>query len=631
MNSCCMVVIGHVDHGKTALVRALTGIETDRLAEEKARGLSITAGFAHHSYPNGVVDFVDAPGHADFIQAMITGATGARAALVVISAVEGIAAQTLEHLEVAELLGIKQGVIAVTKSDMLAAPQQEARQGEIRQGLAQTAFADAPLVLCSAQSGTGIDTLHAMIEALIDHPATSAAPLDSYLPIDRVFSLSGLGTIVTGTLQGRDLHLGDRVTLQPDGQPVTLRSLQSRGETRDHIRAGERVAANLRGVAVAEVPRGAVLCARDVARPSTFVDVYFPPDRKQPLKHMQELRVFLGTRSAVASLRLFGGGQLGVAQPGFAQLRFKAPVVGYSGQRMVLRRLSPAETIGGAVVLDPQAVPCKSRDAARVQILQAALAGDAKEIARTLCSAGQGICAPSDIARLSRLAPVDVERVLGSSFIRLTADAIAPQAALEASKESILSALAGYHQSYPLRRFAPQQDVLPRKMAPVLCRFALDALQTGQQVRQRNGEIATFDHDPLARLDDTLRARMAEVEITITQAALTGPSEIAADETDTDLLALLIDVGLVLGLQNVALKQRLLFHGDALRKAADDLRQIFPARQGFTTGEARSALGTSRRVIVPVLEYFDSIGITVRCGNLRRMTAKTVPPADTQG
>jgi selenocysteine-specific elongation factor len=628
MNTCCIVVIGHVDHGKTALAQALTGTETDRLAEEKARGLSIKAGFAHHSYHAGVVDFVDAPGHEDFIQAMITSATGASAALLVISAVEGVAAQTLEHLKIAGLLGISQGVIAVTKSDLLDASEQAARLDEIRQALARTPLVDAPVILCSARSGAGIDALHRQIAGLLAAPAAVTAPLHSFMPIDRAFTLEGRGTVVTGTLLGSAMGLDDKVVLQPANHPVTLRSLQSRGETRDRIDAGERMAANLRGVAVGDIPRGSVLCGDDLALPSTYIDVeiMLSADASRPLKHMQDLRVYFGTTSAVANLRLFGGGQLAPAQAGFAQLRFKVPVVGFAGQRAVLRRLSPAETIGGAVFLDPQATPVKSRDKTRIAVLQAAQSGDVARIATALSAADKGVCDPNDVARLSRIPVAAVAPALGERFTHLAPNTVAPRDQITACTTQIQTALAAYHSQFPLRPFAPRTSIVPASGAPALSQYVEAAMRTDGLVRANGGMIAAYHHDPVSLLDHDQRARMIEIETTLRQAGLTAPSTIGDSDTDADLVALLISQGTVIALQNVALKQTLLLHADTLNVAAAALQNAFPNPQGFTTSEARNSLGTSRRVIVPVLEHFDSLGVTLRSGNSRQMCGNVVPP-----
>lgn len=634
MKTCCIVVIGHVDHGKTSLVRALTGIDTDRLPEEKRRGLSIAPGFAHRTYSGGTIDFVDAPGHEDFIQAMIASATGASAALVVISASEGIGAQTLEHLRIAGLLGITQGIIAVTKSDLLEPLEQAACLDEIRAALRQTPLGGAPLILCSAQTGHGMGALIDALETMFTRTANTPAPLDSFLPIDRVFSLPGRGTVVTGTLLGQDLAVGDSITLHPDGPAITIRSLQSRGVERDHIQVGERMAANLRGVGVTDIARGAVLCAKDACAASACIDVQLEllPAATRALKHMQDLRVLFGTSSEVAQVRLFGGGRIAAGQSGFAQLRFKNPVVGFAGQRAILRCLSPPETIAGAVFLDPQATAAKSGNKARLRLLEAARLQGVVAIANALCVANHGVCSISDVARISRMTQAAVLTALDDAFESLDTDLLCPTEEISTCKADVLAALATFHATYPLKRMAPRVITAPPTRSPILQAHVETALLASRDIRRHDTMLAVYDHDPMALLSDAQHMRMADIEGTFSQAALAPPTLETLPQTkdDDDLVQLLMDTGRLIRLHNVSLNQTLVFHADTLSATVTALHAAFPAPLSFTTGEARSLLITSRRIIVPVLEHFDSLDVTLRKGDARQMAAlnsvSPVPP-----
>ncbi len=633
MNSSCIVVTGHVDHGKTSLVRALTGIETDRLAEEKARGLSITPGFAHLACPSGTIDFIDAPGHEDFVQAMISGATGSGAVLLVVSAAEGIGAQTLEHLHIAGMLGITQGVIAVTKSDLLDPADRAVRIDDIRAALSRTPLAGARLVLCSARTGDGMDALRDALEALLSEVTPPSGPPHGFLPIDRVFSLPGRGTIVTGTLLGRDLALEDVVVLQPAGRIVSLRGLQSRGTERDLIHAGERMAANLRGLAQADIARGAVLCAAGDVAPSACVDVRLSllPGAARAVKHMDDIRVLFGTSGEVATLRLFGGGRIAPGQTALAQLRFRHPVVGYAGQRAILRRLSPPETIGSAVFLDPQAAPTRAGDKDRLRVLDAVETGDAAAIARALCTARGGVARLRDVARLARRSEPPLRADLGAAFTLLTAGRIAPNDVIAARTADVLSAVATYHTRHPLRAMAPRSAIAPLATTPELARHVEDTLHQNGQIRRRDNRLALAGHDPFDLLSRDERVRLAEIEQGFRHLGLTGrkPDVLSPSTLDAALEELLIDAGRLTALHNVALNQTLVLHTDALTEAADRLRAAFPPPQSFTTSQARTALATSRRVIVPVLEHFDSCAVTERVGDTRRMRpANPVSPAD---
>lgn len=629
MNTRCVVVIGHVDHGKTALTRALTGIETDRTAQEQARGLSIVPGFAHKAYPNGVVDFVDAPGHEDFLAAMVSGASGAQAAMLVISATEGICTQTHEHLSIAGLLGISQGVIAVTKSDLLPPSQHAQCLSSLRAALSNTVLADAPMVLCSAHSGDGIAALEQALQVLLEKPAMRPAPPAALLPVDRVFTLAGSGTIVTGTLLGDAFTVGQEVTLQPSGQRTTLRALQCRGEKHDTIDAGIRVAANLRGVAVADVSRGDVVCAQSAYGPSDCFDiaVQLLPSAPNALKHMESVRVLFGTTNAVATIRLLGGGKLVQGDTALAQLRFASPVLGYAGQRMIIRRLSPAATLGGAVVLDPQAKPTRAGDTRRVAVLEAARSQSPIHIADALCGAHRGIAALADIARLSRLDIAPARDALGAAYEDVTKTHVAQHTHISDCKAEMLDLLATYHAHHPLAAMAPPATIDALRLPPALQDHVKDALRRSGQIRTRESGLALATHDPVAQLTPQLRQQMHILENAYRTAMLTSVPP-PNNPLDRDLIALLIQQGLLLGLRNIALNQTVILHADTLGSAAANLLAAFPPSTPFTTSQARNVLNTSRKIIVPVLEYFDTCAVTLRHADARQMTGELpVPPA----
>lgn len=630
MKTRCIIVIGHVDHGKTSLVRALTGKETDRTAEEKSRGLSILPGFAHKTYPEGIIDFIDAPGHEDFIQAMICGATGAQAALLVISGTEGIGAQTLEHLTIAGHLGITQGVIAVTKSDLIPPSEQAACLNTLRANLSETSFADAPMILCSALTGDGLENLTQTLQTQLRRLPEIAAPLQTMLPIDRVFTLSGHGTIVTGTLLGGELDVEAKAIVQPMGKAVTIRSLQSRGVDRETVQSGERIAVNLRGVAVSDIPRGAVLCVDNVYLPSTCIDaqLHLPSNACTPLKHMEEVRVLFGTSNEVATVRLFGGGRLSAGQTSFAQLRFRKQVFGFAGQRAILRRLSPSETIGAAVFLDPQSIPTRSADKRRVAVLEAAHADQPLEITKALCAAHRGVAYIADIARLSKMSEQDARITLTGEFESLDVNFFATREDIKAHKTNIVQALTAHHLKHPLQAGVPHSATAFPTVSAILTKHSEVALCEDGQIRRDGTNLALCSHDPMALLSDVQKHRMGEIEDTIRSAGITPPALPTSQEVDADLIALLIHAGRLVSLSNVSLKQTLLLHVDTLTAAAATLFTAFPPPVSFTTSQARIALGTSRRVIVPVLEYFDTTDRTIPEGNTRQMRdALPVSPA----
>jgi selenocysteine-specific elongation factor len=612
MNSCCVAVIGHVDHGKTSLVRALTGIETDRLAEEKARGLSITPGFAHRLYVSGTIDFIDVPGHEDFIQAMISGASGARAVLVVVSLVEGVQPQSIEHLRIARLLGITHGVIAVTKSDLMRCSEKPEQEKAIKTALALTGFADVPMIACSAETGEAIDRLQIALEGLLSGGQLMPAPQHAFLPVDRVFSRAGLGAVVTGTLLGNAITVGDAVAVQPTGQQTTIKALQSRNQACDQAIPGSRVAINLRGVSVAEIKRGAVVTVPGGASGSACFDVGLN-EGALVLKHMDSVRVHCGTQNAVAQVRLFRGAS------GLAQLRFKEPVVGFAGQRLIIRQLSPSRTLGGAVILDPNARPTGAGDVSRVDVLQATQMGDLVAIATALSGSARGVTDVRQVARLARMSVNHVSTRLAETYQRLEADWMTPKARADTCRDDLLSLLSTYHQDHPLHLAAPHAAVLSRGHAPMLTAYVMKCLLAEGIVRKNDNMYALAAHDPFTGMNNAQHARMTELEDAFAQADLVPLSvlDLVSDETDLALIDLLIATNSLVKLRNIALKQTLILHKDAIDKAAEMLLDAFAAPLDFTTSQARTTLGTSRKVVVPLLEHFDSKALTLRTGNTR--------------
>ena len=622
-----LAVIGHVNHGKSALVRALTGVETDRLKEEIARGLSITLGFAWRDFPAGCVDFIDAPGHEDFIRAMVMGATGARAVLLVVSATEGFGRQTREHLRIAGLLGLRAGIVAVTKADLLAdGAEAEVRQ-RITSELSDSFLAGEPVVFCSAVSGAGLDELSGQLQRLVMRsPAPETLP-GAYLPLDRVFSVAGAGTIVTGTLLGGALGLGEAASLEPSGRRVNLRQIQIHGGATELAAPGGRVAVGLRGVSADEIRAGEVLCAAGCYEVSARVDVELTlsADGARPLKPTDEVRVMWGARQDIARLRLIGPSMIFPGERGLAQLRFSTPVIAFAGQRAILRRPSPAETIGGVVVLDPTAPPLRAAMGGGIEgrrdLLQAIVAGDLDRISLLLAQRDGGGLRIAEAARLSRHSAAEVRRRLARDFEDIADGVMATRDAVAGARQAYLERLAAAHRQAPARSWVSAGAIRGDRVGEAsreLVAHVESRLAAAGEIRLEGALVARTGHDPLATLSPEALARLRRIEGALRDGGLTPPD---ASVTDQDLIQLLIETGRAVSLRNHALRQTLVFHIDALAAALDALSAAFPAAAEFTTGEARAALGTTRKFIVPALEFLDARGATVRQGDTRRITS----------
>lgn len=623
MTTCPLVVIGHVDHGKTALVRALTGQDTDRLPEEKRRGLSIVPGFAHLEHAGQLIDLIDAPGHADFIRAMISGACGARGALLVISAVDGVEAQTLEHIGIAESLGIREVVVAITKSDLLTQDDAAAREADLRAALSGTSFSEAPFVFCSSVSGEGLADLSGALAAVAARAADEAPPLGAFLPVDRVFVVEGHGTVVTGTLLGAPVALNEILRLSPVRRDVTVRRIEVRGSETTPARPGERTALNLRGLPADAVKPGDVLHAPDVFTPAREADAVFKlsANCRRALRHMDEVRVHHGTAQTSAQVQLFGAPQLDPGEDGLVRLKFRAPVCLFAGQRVILRRLSPSETLGGAQILDPAAPPLAAGKAARQATLTAARSGNVPGLAAALAKEGSGLARITDIARLARQPQPRIAEVLDDGFVPVGEEACAPEDAIKAAKAAYLEKLAAFHAATPLRLSAPRKQLADPKRAPALGAYVEAQLADAGLIVLTTTGAAMTDHVPANHLSPAQTARIDEIEAALKAAGLNAPVVGAFSDTpeDADLLALLINTGSAIELDNVALNQRLLFHVDAISGAIRKLADAFPGRTAFTTSEARTALATNRKSIVPLLEHLDGLGVTVRTGDMRHV------------
>lgn len=622
-----LAVIGHVNHGKSALVRALTGTQTDRLREEIERGLSITLGFASRNYPSGIVDLIDAPGHEDFIRAMVSGATGVRAVLLVVSATEGFGRQTYEHLRIAGLLGVRAGIVVIAKTDLLDPDDAPAVLAATRASLNGTFLSGEPIILCSAVTGAGLSELDAALAALAGRaPAAEILP-GAFLPIDRSFSIAGAGTIVTGTLQGWSLTPGAEMMLQPSGRRVTIRQLQSHGEPVDEAHPGGRVAVGLRGVSVDDIPTGEALCAPGQFEATLQVDVELSLSADSPrrLKHLEDLRVMWGARQDIGAVRLIGAASLAPGERALAQLRFAAPVIAFAGQRAVLRRLSPAQTLGGAQVLDAQARPYRGRAPQRLAVLEAAAQGDPDQIIAALARRDGDVVSVVELARLCRRPAPEIRERLETTFEPLDAGRWVRRKAVADARAAYLTRLTQAHLDAPMRLNVPVssiRDALMRQVSRELLAHVERRLAEAGDIRLSASQVARYDHNPLATLPPGTLAQLARIEVRLRDGGLMPPEVTAlADEGPgtPELIQLLVDTGRALSLRNHALRQTLVFHSTVFDAAATRLRETFPPPASFTTGQARAALATTRKFIVPVLEHLDTLGATAREGDLRRV------------
>ncbi len=591
---------GHIDHGKTSLIRALTGVDLDRLPEEKARGITIALGFTHLRLPSGrEASFVDVPGHERLVRTMIAGATGLDAAMLCVSAVEGVMPQTREHLAILALLGVQHGVVVLTMADLVDEELLELARLELADTLRGTFLEQAPILATAAgPSPRGIPELIAALDQLPAAERASQGPFR--LPVDRAFVLRGFGTVITGTVRSGTLDDGEEVEILPDGLRARVRGLQVHSAAVTHTQPGLRTALNLAGVERDDLERGQVVVRPGEVELTSILDArYQHLDDAPLLEDGAEVRVLLGTSEEMAVLGLLDTDLLEPGSSALIQLRTANPLVALPGDRFILRRPSPAATLGGGVVLDPWAKRARKKDHARAtDELLALEAGDRSIL---LKRAGEAGLSPKEAQRRGVSGRTLGDRVLDPSRV----------SSLEAA---LLAALDLWHQDHPLQAGAPRRD-LRRGPLGHLSERSFDALivdlcAAGRLVAEGPRiRLPSFSVQPTPaeqRAIDALEAQLGA-------AALEGLGFDEGVAAAPDVLQLLLDRGVV---QRVG--DRVLHQG-ALADLEERVRDFLAKNELLQPADFKTMTGLSRRHAIPLLEWLDARRITVRVGDARRL------------
>ena len=608
---------GHVDHGKSTLITALTGIDPDRLREERERGMTIDLGFAWVTLPGGGdVGIVDVPGHQDFIRNMLAGIGGIDAVILVVAADEGVMPQTREHRAILSLLGIERGVVALTKRDLVDAEWAALVAAEVRQVLAGTPLAGAPLVEVSATARTGLDLLLATLAGVLGAAPPRRDHARPRLPVDRAFTMSGFGTVVTGTLVDGSLAVGDEVEVVPGGARARVRGLQTHKRAIEVAAPGSRVAANLSGIDKDAVRRGMV-----VVRPGSLAAVSVIGARIRilasasgPLGHDDAVKVHLGTAEAVARVSVLGGPAIAPGAEDWVQLRLAEPLAVLVGDRLVLRRPSPSETLGGGVVADTTGERMRRRSDAVAALDRRAVTSVADrllaslDVPRTAAEAGQrsGLDPAEAAAAAAAL-------VAAGRAIRL-ADAVLGRDAFEVLAVRAERTLALAHRRAPLRPGAPREELRstlgqpPKRYAALIA-----ALVAAGRIVERGSTLALPSHVPALSAEQ--EARWAAARAVLAREPLQPPAVgVLASEhgIDRELLGALSDRGDLVRVSPdaVFLPEAVLRFGDAVIDALATSRTI-------TVGAARDLTGSSRKHVLPLLQFLDEHGLTRRVNDDR--------------
>ncbi len=621
---------GHIDHGKTALVRALTGIDADRLPEEKRRGITIDLGFAHAEWDGVRISFVDVPGHEKFVRNMLAGAGGIEAVLLVVAADESVMPQTREHFEIVRLLGLSNGVVAVTKSDRAGSDLVDVTLSDVRD-LVRGSFLDgAPIVPVSSVTGEGLDLLRAALTGIASRMrGEEREPRTIRLPIDRAFLVPGFGPVVTGSLVSGTLRRDQKLELLPSRRPVRVRRVEVHGREEDVARAGERVSANLAGVELGDLHRGMVLSAPGALPASArlLVRLDLLPSAGR-LSSGGRVSFHHFAMEARASVRVLGGREIGRGGSALAELRLSAPVAAVPGDRFVVRRLSPVETIGGGVVLDPEAPSSRGRlDADSLAILgRLESAALAERLVFWVTQSRERGMSEEDLARRAGVEPETVRDALAAPIAartvhalrrkpdRYVGEAALERAAARAARDLpalIASAGAGVgvSRSTLLQRLLPGADALWQEAIEAALASRGAIVIAGDEARlPGKTELAGPERELSQRIAALYRER-----------GLNPPSPLEASQILSHRPKIV--EGLVAYLVKRGELVRLPGGWIIARSAIDDVaaRLRGSVKSSLDVGEFKEMFGLTRKLAIPLLEHLDASKVTRRIGDRREV------------
>ena len=629
---------GHVDHGKSSLVEALTGIHPDRLKEEQAREMTIDLGFAYLTMPDGEeIGIVDVPGHRDFIENMLAGVGGIDVALFVVAADEGVMPQTREHLAILDLLQIPGGVMALTKIDLVEDLEYiDLIEDDLTRTLAGTVLENAEIVHVSARKRQGLE---ALLDALSRCLAQRPAKMDlgrPRLPIDRVFTIAGFGTVVTGTLLDGTLSVDDDIEILPQGLRSRVRSIQTHKYKVDKSSPGSRTAVNIPGVSVNQVERGDVLAFPNTYQSSTRLDLKFRllKDATQPLVHNAEVKFFIGASEVFGHVRLIGAEALKPGTEGWLQVELTQPVVAIRGDRYIIRRPSPAETLGGGIILDAQPKSRHKRFSAQVLARFEALAAGSPIEMLWQHLLTQGVISVGNLFTAIRLNETTANQALnqliaegravllarGNSTPEATGAAlqasrlIAARPVWDAAARAFLDVLSTYHSVYPLRRDMPKEELKRRtKMPTAMFQALLETLSREGRIIERGAMLHMKDH--LVRFDTQQEDARQRLLARFRQAPFSPPSlKECVSEIGEDMVHALLDME-----ELVTVAPDVVFRNEDYLTMRQRIVDYIRREGSMTVAQARDLFQTSRKYALALLEHFDAIGLTVRDEDTRRL------------
>jgi selenocysteine-specific elongation factor len=625
---------GHIDHGKTSLVKALTGIDTDRLKEEKERGITIELGFAHLDLPSGQhLGVVDVPGHEKFVKNMVAGATGIDIVAMVIAADEGVMPQTREHMEICTLLGVRHGLVALTKIDLVDEEMLTLAQEDVREFTAGSFLENAPVIPVSAATGQGLTAFVQTLDELSRQVQLRPPSTLFRLPVDRVFTMKGFGTVITGTLISGQVQVGDPIMVYPSGITSKVRGIQVHNRSVLTAEAGMRTAVNFQGLEREAVSRGEVLSSPDALKPSYMVDVQFHylASTSRPVKNRTRVRFHTGTSEVLGNLILLEDDELKPGGTTVAQLRLDTPVAIVKGDHYVVRSYSPVRTVGGGQVLNPIPPKHKRMNAGVVQALKGILSSDPEAlIGWHIEAAGHAGARFTDLRLMTNLTDKQLESALQAmmsarAIIQVDKEtrSFVHKKCFDAFISETAEHLRGYHKAFPLKSGMLKEELkskFPADTDAKLFNLVLNQMIKDGAIAQEEKTVRLASHKvSLVGDEAALRKQMLNI---YRDSGLQPPffreivELLKSDPGQAkDVLHLLIEEGLV-----IRTKDDLFFHAEAIADLKQRMVKFFETQPDMTPAQFKEMTGgASRKFLIPLLEYFDSKNVTLRVGDVRKL------------
>ncbi len=625
---------GHIDHGKTSLIKALTGIDTDRLKEEKERGITIELGFAHLQLPGGQrLGIVDVPGHEKFVKNMVAGATGIDLVALVIAADEGVMPQTREHLEICQLLKIRHGLVVLNKIDMVEADWLELVREDVTEYLSDTFLAESPIVEVSSVTGQGLEELVQALDELVRKLPEKEVGHPFRLPIDRVFTMKGFGTVVTGTTVSGRVKTGEEISIYPQRIQAKVRGIHVHNMEVNEVRAGLRTAVNLQGVEKAMIQRGNIVATKDSLRPTYLVDVLLDllPSAPRKLKNRAKARFHTGTSEIISTLILLDRDELEPGETCLAQVRLQEPTTILRGDRYVLRSYSPVRTIGGGEILNP--LPRKKRRFSETVLseLKRLQTGELKEIVELFVSLGrfQGV-EESELVFLANANRKKLDEVLTALKAQKKTilydkerRVLIHEDFLKMARDEIVGTITRYHKDFPLKAGLLKEELRSRsagKDNPKLFNHIMNQLaREGVIVLEK--EIVRLKGHRVTLAQDQEKVR-SKLEKTYLKSGLQPPyfrelKDKFPGNSGAEVLEVMLKDGVL-----IKIKEDLYFHREAVAELKDRLVNFLKEHGEISTPEFKEMTGASRKYVIPLIEYFDQSQVTVRVGDGRVLRNK---------